>query len=290
MVDQRIANICAPQHRRSSIEASWMPVLRERYKHFRVSSRSIGSRLRATVERAAFRKWVVTHPGRPASDYYVAQKVRELESGRQRDALGTQRTSASSTADGAAAVDLLIGAGLKAEHMLVDYGCGSLRIGRHFIEFLGPGNYCGLDVTDRFYSEGLGSLDAILRAEKTPRLATIEPSILDQFRRSPPDFIVSFSVLPHVPPQEIDGYLETVTSLVGDRTQLFLTFVEAPRVIQLRATSWAYPADVIAAKIRKCQSNTTVEIGSAFPIFVKRKHGCAKATIRVCRNDAQARS
>jgi hypothetical protein len=288
MVDQRITSIRAATDCRSSIEAGWVPVLRERYEHFRASSRSIASRLRATVERAAFRNWVLTHPGRPVSDYYVAQKVRELESGRQRDALGTQRASASSIA--AAAVDLLIGAGLKAEHTLVDYGCGSLRIGRHFIEFLGPGNYCGLDVTDRFYSEGLESLDAILRTEKTPRLATIEPSILGQFRRSPPDFIISFSVLPHVPPQEIDGYLKTITSLVGDRTQLFLTFVEAPSVIQLRATSWAYPADVIAAKIRKRQSNATVEIDSAFPIFVKRKHGCAKATIRVCRNDAQARS
>jgi hypothetical protein len=39
----------------------------------------------------------------------------------------------------------LVTQGLRPRHVLLDIGCGCLRGGRHFVEYLAPGNYVGLD-------------------------------------------------------------------------------------------------------------------------------------------------
>jgi len=43
----------------------------------------------------------------------------------------------------------LLSEGLKPDDVLVDYGCGTLRMGLHAIRYLAPGNYWGLDINEK---------------------------------------------------------------------------------------------------------------------------------------------
>jgi hypothetical protein len=45
---------------------------------------------------------------------------------------------------------LLQARGLRRDSRLLDIGCGPLRAGVHFIHFLEPGNYCGIDYNISF--------------------------------------------------------------------------------------------------------------------------------------------
>ena len=46
--------------------------------------------------------------------------------------------------------------GLLPQHRLVDIGCGSLRGGVHFVRYLDPGNYYGLDHNQSLLDAGHG--------------------------------------------------------------------------------------------------------------------------------------
>ena len=48
-------------------------------------------------------------------------------------------------------IDFMVGRGLKPSDVFVDVACGSLRAGRHFISYLDPANYLGLDVRTRAF-------------------------------------------------------------------------------------------------------------------------------------------
>ena len=60
----------------------------------------------------------------------------------------------------------LVELGLKPEHTLADYGCGTLRVGVHAIKYLEPGRYWGLEVSREFLEEGRKLvLDSVILAE-----------------------------------------------------------------------------------------------------------------------------
>jgi SAM-dependent methyltransferase len=46
---------------------------------------------------------------------------------------------------GALQFEYLVSSGLRPEHYFLDIGCGSFRGGRHFIPYLEPGRYFGVD-------------------------------------------------------------------------------------------------------------------------------------------------
>ena len=43
-------------------------------------------------------------------------------------------------------LDYLVGQGLQESHYVLDVGCGPLRAGVHFIRYLEPGHYAGIDI------------------------------------------------------------------------------------------------------------------------------------------------
>ena len=58
---------------------------------------------------------------------------------------------------------------------VLEYGCGSLRIGAHFIKLLGSECFYGLDVVDEFFEMGKTLVGPELIEAKRPRLAVISP-------------------------------------------------------------------------------------------------------------------
>jgi SAM-dependent methyltransferase len=45
-------------------------------------------------------------------------------------------------------------AGLQPHHKLLDVGCGSLRAGVKFVQYLNPGNYFGIDISEGLLNVG----------------------------------------------------------------------------------------------------------------------------------------
>jgi hypothetical protein len=157
--------------------------------------------------------WKIKHPDSTFADYYAGRISRYLDRGGGHPTLGRRQLFPPRPLEPSALISMddqrqrgredfafLLGLGLKPEHICVDFGCGSLRIGQHLIEHLDAGHYWGLDVTDRFYRDGLALLPPGQVEAKQPNLDVICDESLRLIAQVSPDFIISFSVLSHVPP------------------------------------------------------------------------------------------
>src|ERR1700744_5017746 len=101
-----------------------------------------------------FSRFKRANPDATYAQFYVSQVMRTLQQGKAHTTIGL-RVRESDTSDGAEHGWREAGHGpflkyrklckLEPAQKLVDYGCGSLRLGVNFIEYLDAGNYMGLD-------------------------------------------------------------------------------------------------------------------------------------------------
>jgi hypothetical protein len=77
-----------------------------------------------------------------------------------------------------------------------------------------------MDVADEFYAEALSRFPAGYIAERRPMLRAISPETLREVRARKPDFILSSSVLMHVPPEDVAGYFASLTSIALPTTRI----------------------------------------------------------------------
>jgi len=96
---------------------------------------------------------------------------------------------------------------------VVDYGCGSLRVGGHFIRFLDPGCYFGLDVICGFYDMGKELVGPQLLEEKKPRFAIIDDASVREAATFGADFVYSSAVSYHVLPDEAPPYFRNLSTI-----------------------------------------------------------------------------
>ena len=195
--------------------------------------------------------WKLRHPTGRYHDYYVQRVEESLDAGDVHVSLGA-RSVQDERHDAAGKLILahLIREGLRPDHTLVDYGCGSLRIGRHLVGYLQPDRYLGADVTERFYREGLANLDAELRETKRPRFQAIDAVWPREASAPPPDFVISIGVLIHVPRGELGEYLDRVAALTGPTTRAYVSFFDAERHERLSEMTWTWPAERLLAAAR----------------------------------------
>lgn len=93
---------------------------------------------------------------------------------------------------------LLFMLGLREHHRLLDFGCGSLRLGRLAIPYLMPDRYCGIEPETRLIEEGFQhELGSDIRALKRPRFDDNSEYRADVFDETF-DFIVAQSVFSHM--------------------------------------------------------------------------------------------
>ncbi len=70
--------------------------------------------------------------------------------------------------------NILTGNGLKAQHSILDIGCGPLTVGLRLIEYLEPGRYVGLDVREAPLGEAYRLISKHSLAAKNPVLVKSE--------------------------------------------------------------------------------------------------------------------
>jgi predicted TPR repeat methyltransferase len=135
----------------------------------------------------------------------------------------------------------LLNNGLKPGDTCVDYGCGTLRVGQHIIDYLVPRAYWGLDISQYLLDEGRKLIGEQLWAEKEPQLRIISRESVAEAASAKPDMMFSFAVLLHVHPDELSEYVGNVMTIIGKKGQ-YITDANLMdgETVQYSGRSWAH--------------------------------------------------
>ena len=100
--------------------------------------------------------------------------------------------------------------GLQRDHTLLEIGCGNLRAGRHFIRYLHPGNYTGIDISPEILLSAQQTLIADQLQDNVPRLFLVSGTGLDFLPSDAYDVVHAHSVFTHTPLDIVVGYFAAV--------------------------------------------------------------------------------
>jgi len=123
--------------------------------------------------------------------------------------------------------------GLLPEHRLLDVGCGSLRGGLFFINYLNSENYYGLDINESLIVAGQQELNLAGLTEKSPHLLVTPTFAASEFGVQF-DFILAQSVFTHLFMNHIVRCLVEMKSVLQPEGRFYATFFEVPDVAQIR--------------------------------------------------------
>lgn len=93
--------------------------------------------------------------------------------------------------------------GLSPDSTLLEIGCGTLRAGRFFIDYLEPGNYHGIDVSADAIERGKEVVGRETIDRKEPTVLVNEDLTFEEFDH-PFDFVHSIGVFTHLPPETVE--------------------------------------------------------------------------------------
>ena len=134
--------------------------------------------------------------------YYRA--VMRSDAARSRDAAVGSHTRESWMELGKLQFDYAVSHGLKPDMRMLEIGCGNLRAGRLFIDYLEPGNYYGIDISPDIL---LAAEDTIAEqgiAAKLPHLTLVTDLRLQFLPDAAFHFVHAHSVFSHSPIEVID--------------------------------------------------------------------------------------
>lgn len=187
--------------------------------------------------------------GRHQDRYVLREAYRRLK-GARHSVLGNDvKDEAAARREAGEFLGALRQLGLNRSHRCIEVGCGSLWAAEPVIEFLQPGCFLGLDVTDLFYGPARQRLRKGLLEEKRPEFAVISDDSLRSASRFRPGFIFSRRTLVHVPPAELPKFLGQVSAMMTPET---ICVHETPgrpiRGYQFNKYSWVHsPGELRAA-------------------------------------------
>jgi SAM-dependent methyltransferase len=141
-------------------------------------------------------------------------------------------------------MNLLTAAGLEETDRVLDFGCGSLRLGRCLIPFLRRGNYYGIEPHDWLIQEGFDrETGAQLRTLKAPEFsndATFDCTVFNvRF-----DFIMAQSIITHSGPSHTARLIETAAASLKEDGLFLLSFIKGEDEGPLPEADWTYPFNV----------------------------------------------
>lgn len=135
----------------------------------------------------------------------------------------------------------LVGAGLREHHRVLDFGCGSLRLGRLLVPFLRPERYFAVEPELELVRHGIMrelGWDAI--RIKRPKFLFSRDFPLEQFGVHF-DFVMAHSIFTHTGHDLSVEMLTAIRRALGPRGLLLATVIEEPPQPGQPVTGWSYP-------------------------------------------------
>tara|TARA_Y100000389_G_C17437550_1_gene506461 strand:- start:1204 stop:1956 length:753 start_codon:yes stop_codon:yes gene_type:complete len=139
---------------------------------------------------------------------------------------------------GATQFRLLTTLGLRSQHKLLDFGCGSLRSGKLFIPYLDKANYFGQDPNQWLIDEGikneLGESIINIKKPNFSNLNNFEIGFKEKF-----DFVVAQSIFSHTSLKLTKKGLLAIYNALSDDGLAVVTIIEGDDYIG--EEEWVYP-------------------------------------------------
>jgi hypothetical protein len=199
------------------------------------------SRAKLAVQNAQFKLWQWRHPGATFKDYFGEVVSAHVKQGRSHPTLGEHLHGGKFGEFGQDAFNRIVKFGLLPDDVCVDYGCGTLRVGVHFIRHLNRGNYWGLDIHRSLLDEGARLIGEKLMSEKEPHLCVLSPSSVGLAAEAKPKLLFSIAVLIHVHPDELEEYFRNIVAIIGRSGRAIMTGKwSTGKTEQLALLSWAH--------------------------------------------------
>src|SRR5262245_16943463 len=173
------------------------------------------------VPRVKLALWSLLNPGSSFKRFYAESVGSALSGEKNHSSLGPN-LKPGRIAEARRTFSKLVNKGIRPSDTFVDYGCGTLRLGALFIEFLEPDRYIGLDVDERIIAIGRNQLSAEVIGYKRPVLEVISAESLRRAAARQPQWVCSKGVLQHVPPEELNEYFENLSYLIHVGTTGFI--------------------------------------------------------------------
>ena len=153
--------------------------------------------------------------GRQLTDEEIARGEHRQFVGGQWDELGRLQ------------LDFLRSRGLLPGHRFVDVGCGALRGGVHFVAYLDPGRYHGLDINASLIEAGRRELAAAGLQDREARLLVDDGFRVSRFGEHF-DMGLALSLFTHLPMDAIVRCLKEVAAALAPDGVFYATHFDAP--------------------------------------------------------------
>jgi SAM-dependent methyltransferase len=169
-------------------------------------------RITGYARRRARDGWLRLH-ARDHVGYY--RLIMRSDAARSREAAVGSKTHQSWLKIGQLQFDYLMSHGLKPTTRLLEVGCGNLRAGRLFIDYLDPGHYYGIDISPDILLAAADTVAQFGLQDKLPYLTVVRDLRLDFLPSGHFDIVHAHSVFSHSPIEVIDECLAHVGRLLA---------------------------------------------------------------------------
>lgn len=139
--------------------------------------------------------------------------------------------------------EFLITRNMQPHHNMLDLGCGTLRGGRHFIKYLQPGNYYGIDISPKAISSAKQLVQHEGLLDKRPHLLVSENKNLKfaEFSGQQFDYILAQSVFTHLQPEHIKECFEHIGTIMQRNAAFYFTYHKGEEYEQTGFKGFRYP-------------------------------------------------
>lgn len=130
--------------------------------------------------------------------------------------------------------------GLSPSDRLLDIGCGYLRGGQYFIDYLEPGNYVGMDISRKGIEAAQDYLDDQFLAENRPMLFRNRDLAFAEFVTDSFDKAIAASVFTHLRRDDIEECLANIGRVLKPGGTFFASYFDAGGDPPQSSTVFAY--------------------------------------------------